>query len=684
MSKQPTKLEAKKRIKKLRAEIDHHRYLYHVEDRQEISDAAHDSLKHELFELEQQFPDLITPDSPTQRVGGEPLPKFEKTTHRSRMLSMEDVFNTDEFVAWVKRLVKYGGAAVEDFYCMTKIDGLAISLTYENGQLVVGATRGNGRVGENVTQNVKTIESIPLKLRVPTKKQLDALAKKHELPKRTLEALSMQNGTLDVRGEVYMTKTDFEQMNKDRKKRGEEASANPRNISAGSVRQLDSAITASRPLRFRAWHLEEIGQRTQEASMDILRVLGFKTAEGEHCASEKHVESFFAQIEKKRERVDYWIDGVVVRVNSHAHYKRLGVVGKTPRGLVAWKFPPEEATTRVLEVNWFVGRTGKLTPVAKVEPTFIAGTTVQNVTLHNADEITRLGVKLGDTVVLTKAGDVIPKIIKVLPKLRSGDERSIAVPRTCPVCSSQLARSSSGVDVLCTNKRCYSMERERILHAVRAFDMMGVGPKIIERFINEGLLHSAPDLFRLQEADIAPLEGFGDLSAKNIVGEIAEKKEISLANFLVGLSIPNVGIETAIALADQFGSLKRIAAASAEDLMDVQDVGEVVAKSIVEFFGSKQAQKLIQDYEDVGVKIQSPKKKGKKLAGKTFVITGTLEQLSRDEAKDRIRNQGGNVSGSVSKKTDFVVVGENPGSKLEKAKGLGVKTLSEKELLSML
>lgn len=684
MSKQITKAEAKKRIEKLRKEVEHHRYLYHVKDKIEISDAALDSLKHELYELEQQFPDLITPDSPTQRVGGEPLPKFKKTTHRSRMFSMEDVFNQEEFSAWVKRLTKYGGKAVEDFYCMTKIDGLAISLTYQDGQLAVGATRGNGTIGENVTQNVKTIESIPLKLRKLTDGEVKKLAAKFKLSRSVQQFLQTHKGTIDIRGEVYMTKKDFATMNTARQKRGEEASANPRNISAGSVRQLDPKVTASRPLRFRAWHLDDIGQGTQEVSIEILRLLGFKVAEGSHAKNEVAVEKYFSAVEKKREKIDYWIDGVVVRVNSFAHYTRLGVVGKTPRGLVAWKFPPEESTTRVLEVNWFVGRTGKLTPVAIVEPTFIAGTTVQNVTLHNPDEIKRLGVKLGDTVILTKAGDVIPKITKVLPKLRTGKEKTIKVPVKCPVCDSKLNASSSGVDVVCTNKNCFSMERERILHAVRAFDMMGMGPKIVERFINEGLLRSAPDIFRLKIEDIAPLEGFGKVSANKIVDEIASKKEIELAHFLVALSIPNVGYETSLTLADQFGSIEKIAKAKKEELIEVQDVGEIVADSIIDFFQSNHAKEMIKDYASVGVTIVKPKKKGRKFAGKTFVITGTLEQMSRDEAKDRIRDLGGNISGSVSKKTDFVVVGENPGSKHAKAQELGVKILSEKQFLSML
>ncbi|MFH1712096.1 MAG: NAD-dependent DNA ligase LigA, partial [Patescibacteria group bacterium] len=643
-------------------------------------DAAHDSLKHELYTLEQEYPDLITSDSPTQRVGGQALDKYMKTKHRSRMLSMEDVFTQDEFHSWVERLVKVGGKKVESFYCMTKIDGLAISLTYKDGLLDVAATRGDGKIGENVTQNIKTIDAIPLRLRQPT----DAELKKLDLPKSVIEFVKTPKGQIDIRGEVFMNKKDFEKMNLARKKAGKPEFANPRNISAGSVRQLDPKITASRPLDFRAWQMEDIGQKTQTASIEILKLLGFKPAEGTRIPSEMDVAKYLSELKNNREKIPYWIDGVVVRVNHHQYFEDLGVIGKTPRGLVAWKFPPEEATTRVLEVNWFVGRTGKLTPVAVVEPTFIAGTTVQNATLHNPDEIKRLGVKIGDTVILTKAGDIIPKITRVLKELRTGKEKSIKVPTKCPVCGSVIEHKANQVDYFCLNKGCFSMERERILHAARAFGVDGLGGKTVERFINEGLLTSPVDLFRLKPEDIKDLEGFGEVSAKKLVTELQAQKEIELSRFITGLGISNVGVETAIALADHFGSIEKIAKVGVDDLLSVQDIGEVVAKSIVDYFLLESTKKLLEDYEDVGIIIKSPKKKGTKLAGKTFVLTGSLETMSRDDAKSKIRAQGGEVSGSVSKKTDFVIAGEKSGSKYQKAQKLGVKILSEKEFLGML
>ncbi|MDP2631736.1 MAG: NAD-dependent DNA ligase LigA [Candidatus Uhrbacteria bacterium] len=673
--KELSKQQAKERINKLKKVINHHRYLYHVLDKHEISDAAHDSLKHELYQLEQKHPDLITADSPTQRVGGEPLSKYTKITHRAPMLSMEDIFTQDEFDSWVDRLVKIGGHNVEDFYLMTKIDGLAISLIYVDGVLKTGSTRGDGKIGEDVTRNIKTIEAIPLRLRELS----DA-----ELKKFGIKSSDLLKGTIEVRGEVFMGKKDFEKMNAIQKKLGKKIFANPRNVSAGSVRQLDPKITASRPLSFRAWHLDDIGQETQKASMEILNLLGFKTAEGVHARNKIEVRQYFNATNAKRDKIDYWIDGVVVRVNSHKAFRELGVVGKTPRGLVAWKFAPEEATTRVESVEWFVGRTGKLTPVANVSSKFIAGTTVTHATLHNADEIKRLGVKIGDTVILTKAGDIIPKITKVLVELRTGKEILISIPKKCPVCESNLVQKDGAVDIVCKNKGCFSMERERILHAARAFGIDGLGGKTVERFINEGILNSPPDLFKLKIDEIKDLEGFGNVSAEKLVGEIGTKKEIDLSAFIVALSIPNVGVQTALDLADNLGSIENIEKASIEKLQNIQDVGETVARSVIDFFASERTQKLLNEYQEAGIQIKAPKKRGTKFAGKTFVVTGTLESMGREDAKEKIRVLGGDVSGSVSKKTDFVVVGENAGSKLEKATKLGVRTLSEKQFIDML
>lgn len=678
-----TKTDAEKRIKKLREVINHYRYLYHVQDQIEISDSAHDSLKHELYTLEQKYPDLITADSPTQRVGGEPLDKFQKVKHASRMLSMEDVFSSEEFLMWRDRLQKIGKSYGEDFYCMTKVDGLAVSLTYENGVLQIGATRGDGKIGEDITQNVKTIESIPLRLRELTDAETLVLQNKFNLSKDVVHKLTSKKGKINVRGEIFMGKKDFASLNKIQTKEGKPLFANPRNVSAGSVRQLDSKITASRPLDFRAWHLGEAGDIDQDSAMAILQMLGFKVVEGELSPTQKDVEKYFHSLEKKRDKLDYWIDGVVVRVNNARNYRELGVVGKTPRGLVAWKFPPEELTTQVESVEWFVGRTGKLTPVANVAPTFIAGTTVTHATLHNADEIKRLGIKIGDTVILTKAGDIIPKITKVLTSMRDGHEKQITIPGKCPVCESAVSKKDGGVDIICTNKQCFSMERERILHAARAFEIDGMGGKRVEHFIQSGLINSAPDIFKLRVDEIKNLEGYGEVSAKKLVEEILARKEISFARFLMALSIPNVGEETSLSLARTFGVLAKLKNATLDELQNIQDVGGIVAKSIYEFFSSDHGQKILEEYENVGVVVTPYKKKGNIFDGKTFVLTGTLESLTRDEVKSKIQEQGGLVSGSVSKKTDFVISGANPGSKFEKAKELGVKTLSESDFLSM-
>lgn len=655
-----TKDEAQKRITKLRNTIDAYRYDYHVLDKATISDAAHDALKHELYQLEQQFPDLITPDSPTQRVGGEPLPKFKKVTHMRPMLSMEDVFTDDEVRAWMARIEKLAGQRL-DYVSMPKIDGLAVSLIYDSGVLQTAATRGNGRVGEDVTMNVRTIESVPLTLR------------------------GMPKGRVEVRGEIYMRKDDFAAMNAARRKAGEEEFANPRNVSAGSIRQLDPKIAAARPLRFFAWRLEGDGApKTQLQGLDMLRAFGFATSPYTHANDFDAIKKAFDALGSARDTLPFWIDGLVIRVNDYAEFERLGVVGKTPRGLAAWKFAPEEATTRVERVEWFVGRTGALTPVATVTPTFIAGTTVTHATLHNADEIDRLGLKVGDTVILTKAGDIIPKITKVLPELRDGKEQKVAIPRACPVCGSSVERREGEVALFCTNRECYAKERERILYAVRAFAIDGLGEKIIERLIQEGLLNSPPDVFRLTANELKGLERFGDVLANKLVDEIQAKKAIDFDKFIVALGIRHVGGETAFALATAFGTLDALTKATKDELLAVPDVGEVVAESIVAFLQSEQAKILLAEYEEVGVQVRPARRVERTLAGKTFVLTGTLQSMGREEAKEKIRLAGGDVSGSVSKKTDYVVAGEAAGSKRDDAARLGVRVLSEAEFLRIL
>ena len=674
------KAEAADRIEKLRQTIDKYRYQYHVLDQAEISDSALDALKHELFKLEQEYPELITSDSPTQRVGGRPLDKFQKVTHQNRMLSMEDVFSAEEFSDWKMRNANYlesnssTGQVTDqplrqEYFCMPKLDGLAISIIYENGILKSVATRGDGLVGEDITQNARTIESIPLVLRnTPPVKE------------------GMGEEIIEVRGEVYIKTDDFKTLNEEQQKRGEQTFANPRNAAAGSVRQLDPTITASRKLSFCAWDLvTDLGQTKQSEEWELLRDLGFKPAPlSDVIKSHREAEEFWQMLQRKREKIGFWIDGMVVRVNDNQIFNQLGVVGKTPRGLVAWKFPAEEATTKVLSVDWFVGRTGKLTPVANVEPTQVAGTTVIHATLHNADEIERLGLKVGDTVILTKAGDIIPKITKVLSELRNGNEQAIKVPTECPVCQSPIIHRDSEVDYYCSNKTCFAMEMQNVLHAARAFDIVGLGDKIVDRLVSLGLILSAPDIFRLKVEDLIGLEKFGEVSANKLIKEIQAKKEIDLDKFINGLGIHNVGVETASDLAQAFGSVEAIAQASLEDLQAVPNIGAIVAQSIHDYFEGEVAKKILVDYKDVGVIINPPKKRSGKLVGKTFVITGSLESMSRDEAKEKIRLLGGDPTETVSKNTSYVVVGALPGSKFAKAQKLGVTILSEADLLGML
>ena len=656
------KNEAKKRIEKLRDVIETYRYEYHVLDKQSISDAALDSLKHELYKLEQQFPDLITSDSPTQRIGGKPLPKFEKIKHEHRMLSMEDVFTCEEFEEWFERISKL--ETVKQLFCMPKIDGLAMSLVYRNGLLDYAATRGDGTVGEDVTQNIKTIASIPLKLHGEL------------FPAR-----------VEVRGEVYLPVKAFEAFNKQLEKEGKPIFANPRNTAAGSIRQLDPKVAASRPLAFVAWDLVLDGVASQEQAFKKLNTYGFKTApDAALCASLAEVEKHWHALQKTRAKLDYWIDGMVIRVNDREVFSKLGIVGKTPRGLVAWKFPAEEATTIVKKIEWFVGRTGALTPVAVLDPTWIGGTTVQHATLHNMDEIERLDVREGDTVVLFKAGDIIPKIKEVVVRLRPNGTHKTKPPTICPVCGTNAQRKEGEVAITCPNPSCFVQDREMMLHAARAFAIDGLGPAIIDTLHENKIINRPSDLFLLKSDDLMGLEGFAELSSKKLVEEIQSRKHIPLAKFILALGIRNVGEQTAIDLAYAFGSLAKFLEVSRESLEEVDGVGNIVAESVIEYLNEKHHRELIEAYLENGVVVEPVKAQAQSaaFAGKTFVLTGTLSSLGRDEAKEKIRSLGGKASGSVSKKTDYVIAGAEAGSKLDEAKKLGVTVLSEKEFMDMI
>lgn len=663
-----TKNEALERVEQLKEVIAEHRFNYHVLDQTSMSDAALDSLKHELFQIEQEFPELITSDSPTQRVGGEPLPKFEKVAHARPMLSMEDVFSQDEFEAWLKRLEKIGGESAWPLFCMPKLDGLAVSLVYVDGLLETAATRGNGKIGENVTQNIRTIQSIPLALRSVSGKQI---------PSR-----------VEVRGEIYFPVKAFEEFNRKLEAEGKPVFANPRNSAAGSIRQLDPAVAAARGLAFVAWDIDgDFGQKTKVEEWEILRQLGFKPApESKAFDSVEQVEAHWKDLQKKRDGLGYWVDGMVVRVNDSDQYHNLGVVGKTPRGLVAWKFPAEEATTIIREIEWTVGRTGALTPVAVVDPTWIGGTTVQHASLHNIDEIERLDVREGDTVILYKAGDIIPKIKEVIVKLRPAHSLKTQPPTQCPVCGASVERREGEVAIYCTNPKCFVQDREAVLHAARAFEIDGIGPSTIATLLENSIISTPADLFVLQPGDVRGLEGFAELSAQKLVEQIQARKIITLPKFILSLGIRNVGEQTALDIANHFGTLEHVMNTSLEELISVEGIGSVVAKSVREYFDEEHHQKLVAQYLAHGVQVAAQQKveTHTQATGKTFVVTGTLETLGRDQAKEMIRLAGGKVVGSVSKKTDFVVVGENAGSKLATANELGIQTLSEEEFIAML
>lgn len=686
-----TKQEIRQRIEKLKKEVNHHRYLYHVLDKPEISDSALDSLKNELFKLEQQYPEFITSDSPTQRVGGEALKEFKKVKHEKRMLSFNDAFSKTDMHDWQKRMENYLKEKKEfNFYCEPKIDGLAISLIYKNGQFKVGSTRGNGFIGEDVTMNLKTIESIPLNLEKKDHKIYLKNYNPSELKKvdQMLEKFDLAKSELEVRGEIYLDKKDFEILNKERQKKELSIFANPRNVAAGSIRQLNPKITASRKLKCFVYQVvTDLGQTTHEQEHLILNRLGFRI--NPYTGFAKNMEEVFDYHEKLgkiRNRLEYEIDGVVAIVNDNKLWQKLGIVGKAPRGCMAYKFPGREATTVVEDIKVQVGRTGALTPVAHLKPVSLSGVTISHATLHNMDEIKRLGLKIGDTVIIKRAGDVIPDVVKVLTNLRTGKEKEFHMPSKCPICGSKVLRKPGEVAYYCSNKNCFALQERIITHFVskKAFDIEGLGPKIIEQLISNDLIDNAADLFKLTIDDLKPLERFAEKSASNIINSINKAKEISFARFIYALGIRHVGEETAFDLANRFSNLENLEKAELEELEKIRDVGSVVAKSIHEYFTNKKNLDFVHELIKNGIKIQKQKQITQKLAGKTFVLTGTLEKYSRDEAKKKIRDLGGDVSGSVSKETDYVVAGENPGSKYEKAKKINVEIIDEKKFLEII
>jgi len=669
-----TKEEAKERIEKLKEIINKARYSYHVLDKALMSDDALDSLKHELYELEQKYPEFITPDSPTQRIGGKPLDKFKKVQHIVPQWSFNDIFEEKELKDFDERIKKELGIEEIDYTCELKIDGMHIILTYQKGFFILGATRGDGKVGEDVTQNLKTIESIPLKI----------------------------NDNIDcvVEGEVYMKKSIFKELNKEREKKGEKPLANPRNAAAGGVRQLDPRITSERRLDCfvydYSWPEDDIPE-TQFEELKRLMNLGFKVNKKfKLCKSIEEIIQFWKKWEKDREKEDYWIDGVVVKVNKRKYQKQLGYTGKAPRWAIAFKWSGEQATTILKDVIFQVGRTGKITPVAVLKPVNVRGTVVSRATLHNADELKRLKIKIGDTVIVEKAGDVIPHIIKVIPELRPQDAKEINFPANCPICGSVVIRPKGEVAHYCSNKKCGAKQRNHLYYFVskKAFDIQGLGPKIIDQLMDAGLVSQPADIFLLKEGDLEPLERFAEKSAANLISAIKKAKEITVPRLLIACSIKYVGEETAYLLIEKLNLwvvksiselIERFRSLTKENLEAIDGIGPKVAQSIINWFSNKKNIEFLKKLEEIGIKlkIEKPTKKNQKLEGKSFVFTGELESISREKAQEKVRELGGKTPSSISKKTDFLVVGKNPGSKYEKAKKWGIKIINEKEFFKL-
>ena len=663
------KNEAKKRIDKLVFQIDKMRHQYHVLDQPEMDDAIYDSLTRELKNLEEKFPDLKLSISPLQRVGGKPLEKFVKVKHKMRQWSLQDAFSFGEIKEWEERVKKIlDKENIKDklnYSCEIKIDGLKMILAYKKGIFVQGSTRGDGKIGENVTKQLKTIQSVPLRLN----KDID----------------------ITVVGEAWLNKDYLITINENRERDGKAVFANSRNAAAGSIRQLDPKITAERKLDSYIYDIDIIQgsfPANQIDELSFLSELGFKVNKNyKYLSSLDDVKVIYRDWDRKRDKQNYGIDGLVIKVNSKKLQDILGFTGKAPRWAIAYKFSPEKVTTQVLDIKVQVGRVGTLTPVAILKPVVVAGSTVSRATLHNQDEIDRTDIRIGDTVVIQKAGDIIPDIVKVLVDLRTGKEKKFVMPDKCLVCGSEIIKPTGEVNHYCSNKKCFAIEREQISHFVSrpAFNMEGLGPKIIEQLINEGLIQDASDLFSLEEGDLESLERFAEKAAKNLVVSISQAKKIELSNFIYALGIRHVGAETSVALANYFGSIKKLQSASIEELVSIEDVGEKVAESIYIWFKDRKNQNFLNKMFVSGIIVgkQSARASGK-LSGQSFVFTGSLKSLSREDAKNKVRLLGGKILSSVSNKTTYVIAGIEPGSKLAKAGKLGVEVLTENDFLKVL
>jgi DNA ligase (NAD+) len=656
----------------LREQLHHHNICYYVEDNPRISDAQYDSLLRRLQDIENHHPDLRTPDSPTQRVGAPPLAAFAPVRHAVPMLSLDNAFGAEELRDFDRRVrERLGLDTSPDYVCEPKFDGLAVSLRYQDGVFVRGATRGDGETGEDISANLRTLASIPLRL-----------------------AGAAVPPVLEVRGEVYMSLRGFAELNARAEKAGEKTFVNPRNAAAGSLRQLDSRITATRPLRFCAYGIGEVeGWEDPDTQVEILARLRqggvpvsplMKVAE-----SLEAVLAYFMDLGERRTTLDYAIDGAVIKVNRLDLQRQLGFVARAPRSMIACKFPAEEATTTLLDVEFQVGRTGVLTPVARLRPVFVGGVTVANTTLHNADEIARLDARIGDTLVVRRAGDVIPQVVRVVGELRPPQARAIVFPDACPVCGSPLERTPGEAAVRCTGGLiCRAQRRESIRHFASrgALDIEGLGDKIIEQLVDRELVTTVADLYRLERAQLAGLDRMAEKSADNLLAAIARSRETTLPRFLFGLGIREVGQATARALVRHFGTLDALAAADIEQLLQVRDVGPVVAEHVAGFFANPDNRAVVSALRAAGVRWpeQPVEVAALPLAGQTWVLTGTLERLSRDQARERLEALGATVAGSVSARTHTVVAGAKAGSKLDRARALGVRILDEAEFMALL
>jgi DNA ligase (NAD+) len=662
--------DVEKKIEALREKIRRHEYLYYVLDQPEISDADFDKLMRELKDLEAERPELIAADSPTQRVGGKPREGFVKVPHSSPMLSLDNTYSEEELRDWERRVHQLSGQSDVDYVCELKLDGMSLALIYEDGKLVRGITRGDGSIGEDVTLNVRTVRSVPLSI---AKEKL----KKAGIPP-----------DFEVRGELLMPLAAFKRMNQERESKGLSMFANPRNATAGTVRQLESRVTAERRLDYFSYMLLRDGRTYFDRhwkTLDALDAAGFKVNQNRKLVhSMEQVWTFIEEWTGKRESLAYEIDGIVVKVDRTALQDELGFTGKAPRWAIAYKYAARAGITRLEDIRVQVGRTGKLTPVAMLAPVLIGGTTVRNATLHNLDEIERLGVKIGDWVQVERGGDVIPKVAKVIvDKDHPRGTRAFEMPQKCPVCGTQVVRTEGEVDYRCVNANCPAKLRETILHFASrgVMNIDGMGDALVGQLTERGLVKNVADIYQLTKADLLSLERMGAKSAQNVLDEIENSKKLPLERVIYGLGIRMVGERTAQFLGEHFGSMEALEGADVEELEDVNEVGPRIAESIVEFFSIAANRELVERLRQAGLELTGQKKqRGTKLRGKTFVLTGTLAHFTRDEAKRIIEDAGGKVTGSVSKKTDYVVAGADAGSKLDKAKELGVRVIDEKEL----